>query len=152
MLDKPVCIYFYLLAGFLYLIITNSFSYFPESSSEICQIPKTPTQTVFMSIFSLLICDKSTFLQKKVPNIFTVCQNALIRPVKIMLPEPAITTVIAACGIVNYNCDCRVRYCNKIQNHQKLVEVDLNYNCDCRVRYCNFTRTIGYQIWYELQL
>ena len=57
-------------------------------------------QTAFMDIPSLLICDKSTFLQKKVPNIFTVCQNALIRPVKIMLPGPAITTVIAACGIV----------------------------------------------------
>ena len=59
-------------------------------------------QTAFMSISSLLICDKSTFLQKKVPNIFTVCQNALIRPVKIMLPGPAITTVIAACGIVTH--------------------------------------------------
>ena len=63
-------------------------------------------QTAFMSIFSLLICDKNTFLQKIAPNIFTVCQNALIRPVKIMLPGPAITTittittVIAACGIV----------------------------------------------------
>ena len=57
-------------------------------------------QTEFADIFSLLICDKSTFLQKIAPNIFTVCQNALIRPVKIMLLGPAITTVIAACGIV----------------------------------------------------
>ena len=57
-------------------------------------------QTEFADIFSLLICDKSTFLQKIAPNIFTDCQNALIRPVKIMLPGPAITTVIAACGIV----------------------------------------------------
>ena len=85
---------------FIYLIITNSFSYLPESSIEICQIPKTPMQTAFADISSLIICDKSTFLQKIAPNIFTVCQNALIRPVKIMLPGPAITTVIAACGIV----------------------------------------------------
>ena len=41
-----------------------------------------------------------------------------------MLPGPAITTVIAACGIVT----------DKLSRH---LYTAYYYNCDCRVRYCN---------------
>ena len=70
--------------------------------------------SAFIGNSGLLICDKITFLQKIVPNIFTVCQNALIRPVKIMLPEPAITTVIAACGIVTILSTSEIQTSNNI--------------------------------------